>query len=104
MDHLSAWRNCMSHSTVWRSMWKATGRLAEKVGLAIPGAAARKEKEKPATRCPDCLQKLRYRRERAGLDVQCPRCRHRFSLPMKPRPVFPLSKAKVGYSAFRERL
>jgi hypothetical protein len=94
----------MSRPKVWRSMWQATGRLAEKMGLITMGGSAQPEVLRPATRCPACLQKLRYSPQNAGTPAQCPRCKERFSLPKRPRPVFPVHQARVGYSALRERL
>ena len=95
---------CMSSPKVWRSMWEATGKLAGKVGLTLPGTGEGKPAERPATRCPNCEQKLRYSAHRAGKEAQCPRCATRFSLPTVARPVFPKFNARVGYSEIRERL
>jgi hypothetical protein len=95
---------CMSSPKVWRTMWETTGKLAEKIGLNLTGAEGSVQAERPATRCPSCEQKLRYSANRAGREAKCPRCAHRFPLPLVARPVFPKFTAKVGYSEFRERL
>lgn len=94
----------MSSPKVWRSMWEATGKLAGKVGLTLPGLGDGSKAKKPATRCPGCEQKLRYSSNRAGKEAKCPRCATRFTLPSVARPVFPKFTARVGYSEFRERL
>lgn len=94
----------MSSPKMWRSMWEATGKLAGYVGLSVPGLSEEKQADRPATRCPQCEQKLRYSHNKAGREAQCPRCSHRFMLPLRARPVFPRYKSRVGYSAVRERL
>lgn len=94
----------MSSPKVWRTMWEATGKLAGKLGLSLPGEGAMSKAERPATRCPLCEQKLRYAHERAGKEVKCPRCSYRFSLPTVARPVSPKFSSRVGYSVIRERL
>jgi hypothetical protein len=98
--------NGMSRPKVWRSMWQATGRLVEKVGLTLPGTGEVKTPDPLVTRCPGCEQKLRYAPKRAGREAQCPRCNNRFPLPRRPRSVVPPAapRTKVGYSALRERI
>lgn len=103
-DAFESVENDMSSPKVWRTMWEATGKLAGKFGLTLPGESAMSQAEKPATRCPCCEQKLRYAHEKAGKEAKCPRCSHRFSLPAKPRPVAPKFSSRVGYSVIRERL
>jgi DNA-directed RNA polymerase subunit RPC12/RpoP len=85
-------------------MWETTGKLAEKIGLSLPGMEGSKQANRPATRCPNCEQKLRYTASKAGSEVKCPRCAHRFPLPVKPQSVRPKFSAKVGYSEIRHRL
>ncbi|HMP15709.1 MAG TPA: hypothetical protein PKD72_01690 [Gemmatales bacterium] len=94
----------MSSPKVWRTMWETTGKLAEMIGISLPGMEGTAHAERPATRCPNCEQKLRYAASKAGAKVKCPRCAHRFPLPLKPRPVFPKFSARVGYSEIRHRV
>ena len=94
----------MSSPKVWRTMWEATGKLAGKIGLTVPGESALSKAERPATRCPQCEQKLRYSQANAGKESKCPRCSHCFLLPLVARPVFPKYTSRVGYSVVRERL
>ena len=46
----------MSSPKVWRTMWEATGKLAGKIGLTMPGESELSKAERPATRCPQCEQ------------------------------------------------
>ena len=62
--------NDMSSPKMWRTMWEATGRLAGKIGLSMPGESEMSHAERPATRCPNCEQKLRYAHAKAGKEAQ----------------------------------
>jgi hypothetical protein len=43
-------------------------------------------------RCPGCDQKIRYLSEKAGRPALCPRCKHKWTLPMTPSKLAPTNQ------------
>jgi len=52
--------------------------------------------------CEECGQKVRYSAEKAGRPGGCPRCKHRWILPLEPQPLT-TDTPRVRVGAVRQR-
>ncbi len=66
-------------------------------GCAWVRARSSQVREPHSFRCPRCGQKLRSQPNRAGRDVTCPGCKHRFSLPADPQATPSAGNPTEGY-------